>query len=154
MCSSFWAVFTFCYFSKNKCRCKSFLWKKCRFRISWWYLISYMCNGFLCNIQCGPSMSSWVDLHPSSQKGMDRLKSKGVDRLKTSLTVHTVQHEWLQKTEKDHCTHGFFCYNKSVHCRLRWIFCNICSLSQKIINSGIAQAKWTTLKSLPISSAK
>ena len=31
------------------------------------------------NIQCGPSMTSLVDPHPSSQKGVDRLKRVWID---------------------------------------------------------------------------
>ena len=30
-------------------------------------------------IQCGPSMTSWVDPHPPSQKGMDQLKRVWID---------------------------------------------------------------------------
>ena len=42
-------------------------------------------------IQCGPSMTSWVNPHPSSQKGMDRLKSKGMDHLNKRVWIDSIK---------------------------------------------------------------
>ena len=59
-------------------------------------------------IQSGPSMMSWVDPHSFNQVDphpFKRVDSKGVDRLRTSLTVRTVRIPgWLiwQSTWKLH----------------------------------------------------
>ena len=67
------------------------------------------------NIQCGPSMTSLVDPHPSSQKGLDRLKRVWID---SNLRVWIDSIKGCGSTQDvidgPHCSFWIFFLNESL----------------------------------------
>ena len=70
-------------------------------------------NGNYDIIQCGPSMTSWVAPHPSSQKGVDRLKRVWID---SNLRVWIDSIKGCGSTQdiidSPHCIYFFFSWPK------------------------------------------
>ena len=94
-------------------------------------------------VQCGPSMTSWVNPHPSSQKGVDRLKRVWIDS-NLRVWIDSIKECGLPQYVIDgpHCILKLIGWPKLLGSPLRLIKKDAISWSASSISSEVLRFNW------------